>query len=318
MGLQGVLLQGRHIVERQTGLACTRRRHRPMDRQFLRQVQGQLLRQRLRAHARPDALPQGLQRAIGLQLRLVHACTRIPQRQLFLDLPCPAPVAYPGHAMAQFSPGLRHRQDVAAVGQGLAGRHRIDPAPVHIQAQCGHLLTHGSHLDFAHAGPDPGRLVLQRQAHSALQREAARLGGRGGLLRLWHVFLFPAQQVRMASRKLAHRMVGFLPAQRGLRPDSRHHACQQYGARGPGTQGSLQKRIHVDFLKQTITASIRLGGERTHLWREVQEMGGLVSGANVWPAGAMGTPGGSGWTWATGTDWGHASRLALWWHTPQS
>ena len=103
-----------------------------------------------------------------------------------------------------------------------------------------------------------------------------------------------------------------------LRPSRRPHACQQRSARSPRTQGTFQKGLHVNFLKQMNMASAHLGGKRTHLWREAQEMGGLVSGANVWPAGAIGTPGGSGWVWATGTDWGHASRLALWWHTPQS
>ena len=47
------------------------------------------------------------------------------------------------------------------------------------------------------------------------------------------------------------------------------------------TPNALQKRFHTDFLKQTNTASAHFQGEQTHLWMEVQEMGGLVSGGAV-------------------------------------
>jgi hypothetical protein len=40
-------------------------------------------------------------------------------------------------------------------------------------------------------------------------------------------------------------------------------------------------RIHTNFLIKSNTASARLSGKQTHLWRETQEMGGLMGGENA-------------------------------------
>ena len=67
----------------------------------------------------------------------------------------------------------------------------------------------------------------------------------------------------------------------GLRPGGRPSAGQQHSAHGTEPDSATQKGFHVNFLKQTNTAPTHFGSGQTHLWRVVQEMGGLVRGADV-------------------------------------
>jgi hypothetical protein len=80
-----------------------------------------------------------------------------------------------------------------------------------------------------------------------------------------------------------------------LRPGCRPSDGQQHSANGTQSASAIQKGDHVNFLKQTNTSSARLGGEQTHLWRVVQEMGGFVSGADVLATCAQAALTGSGW-----------------------
>jgi hypothetical protein len=81
----------------------------------------------------------------------------------------------------------------------------------------------------------------------------------------------------------------------GLRPGSRPSAAQQHSANGTQPASAIQKRDHVNFLKQTNMGSTRFGSEQTHLWRVVQEMGGLISGADMRATCAQVALTGSGW-----------------------
>ena len=98
----------------------------------------------------------------------------------------------------------------------------------------------------------------------------------------------------------------------GLRPGSRPNAGQQHSTHGTQPVGAIQKRDHVNFLKQTNTAFTRLGGGQTHLWRVVQEMGGLVRGADVRARCTQDALTGSEWACKTGSTKGHAVRLKPW------
>ena len=98
----------------------------------------------------------------------------------------------------------------------------------------------------------------------------------------------------------------------GLRPGSRPSAGQQHSTHGTQPVGAIQNRDHVNFLKQTNTAFTRLGGGQTHLWRVVQKMGGLVSGADMRATCAQVALTGNGWAWKTGITKGHAGRLKPW------
>jgi uncharacterized phage protein (TIGR02218 family) len=57
-----------------------------------------------------------------------------------------------------------------------------------------------------------------------------------------------------------------------LRPSRWPSAGQQHSANGTQPASAIQKRDHVNFLKQTNTASAHLGSGQTHLGRVVQEM----------------------------------------------
>ncbi len=76
----------------------------------------------------------------------------------------------------------------------------------------------------------------------------------------------------------------------GLRPEGQAAEGQKHSAQGPQVPQAFQKGIHVDFLKQTNTASARIQNEQTHLWREVQKMGGLIRGGAVRTTGAKVVP----------------------------
>jgi hypothetical protein len=58
---------------------------------------------------------------------------------------------------------------------------------------------------------------------------------------------------------------------------------------------TLEKSLHHNFLKQTKKASTHFEGEQTHLWREDQEMGGLVRGGAVRATCVKAAPTGSAW-----------------------
>jgi hypothetical protein len=81
----------------------------------------------------------------------------------------------------------------------------------------------------------------------------------------------------------------------GLRPGGRPNAGQQHRAHGTEPDSAIQKGFHVNFLKQTNTAPTHLGSGQTHLWREVQEMGGLVRGADMRARCIQDVLMGSGW-----------------------
>ena len=171
------------------------------------------MRQGLRGHARSDTLPQSIERMIGLKLRFVGACTGIPERKFFLNLAGTAPVADLRHALAQFGCGLRYRQNIPAVHQRLTRHHRIDPKSLHIQAHSRYLLAHCGRLDGTHARLEPQGFILQSQTGGTRQCELPRVGMRRSVWHLRQVFLFPTQQIHMATRELRHGPIGVLPTQ---------------------------------------------------------------------------------------------------------
>ena len=174
------------------------------------------MRQSLRGHARSDSLPQSIERTIGLKLRFVGACTGIPERKFFLNLAGTAPVTDLRHTLAQFGCGLRYRQNISAVHHRLTRHHSIDPKPLHIQANRRHFLAHFGHLNGTHARLEPQGFILQSQTGGTRQCELPRVGMRRSVRHLRQVFLFPEQQVQMASRELPDSTVGVLPSGTGL------------------------------------------------------------------------------------------------------
>lgn len=66
------------------------------------------------------------------------------------------------------------------------------------------------------------------------------------------------------------------------------------------------------------TRRIGRNNGQTQLWREVQAMGGLVSGGAVQITCAKEAPTGRGWTRRTGSNTGQMGKPALWWQTPHS
>lgn len=78
------------------------------------------------------------------------------------------------------------------------------------------------------------------------------------------------------------------------------------------------KEVSYRFPKQTNTTSARIKVEQTHLWREVQEMGGLISGGAVRASCEKETPTGRVWARGTAISNGQTNKFALWWHTPHS